>query len=356
MKARLKKFYLYLTTKRAGDVVTKEEILEQSGWEKSSLAAYRSKHYTDQFLRRNHNGTYQILRNGQDVTEDDVAGAFTQVKPKRFVPAKGMELVGQRGIYKLTERIGNGAVGHVWRCVVKGSNQEKAAKMACPKEDLLQHIDDVKRRFSRECRNPANLSHPNLIRYLDHGAMDANPFLIMDVADRSVADILKNGPLSIRDSLDKVEGCLKGLQYLHSEGHVHRDVKPANILQFGETFVLADLGIVLWSDMNPEFVSAATITKDSMQLGSWPYMAPEQRDKPHDVHFEADVYALGVSWYEMLTKELPDPTKIAMRRFPPACTNTSVAQLIGQMLAYDAADRPTVHAVLEALTEIRQSA
>ena len=118
------------------------------------------------------------------------------------------------------------------------------------------------------------------------------------------------GPLSDRESAQVVLQCADGLSYLHGQGCIHRDVKPDNILVVQKRHALGDLGIVKWSDLNAAFTGAATITKSSIQLGSWYYMAPEQLASPHEAAFASDIYALGISWIEMLTCTKPDPATV----------------------------------------------
>lgn len=356
LKPQLSKFLSFLQSKRAGEVVSAAEILGGTGWADSTFTTYLGKHHFDPFLKSKGSG-FLILLNGNDVTERKVKEAFTQVKPSHFTPFEGWELNGQRAVYRLSRQIGAGAVGLVWRCSVNGGTEQVAAKIACPREDLLKQLDNVLKRFSRESKNPHSLSHPNVVVYRDYGEIDGRPFLIMSLADRSADDILKDeGPLSLESSLCIIECSLLGLEYLHGLGHIHRDVKPANMLECGGSmFVLGDLGIVRWSDMNPEFVSAGTITGASMQLGSWHYMAPEQRDAPHEVVPASDIYALGASWFELLAgaNKIPDPARIAKGKFTPSTDNPEAATLIRKMLEYEPEDRPTVQAALETVRRLR---
>ncbi len=130
---------------------------------------------------------------------------------------------------------------------------------------------------------------------------------VQELADQSLAVQIEATPLTVDRARFVIRECAAGLKYLHDMGCVHRDVKPHNILRFGDRYVLGDLGIVRWDDMNPAFTSAGTITKASVQLGSWYYMAHEQRVVPHEATAASDIYALGISWYEMLTGDTPDP-------------------------------------------------
>jgi serine/threonine protein kinase len=344
LRSKQKLFFNFLKSRRAGEVVTESDILAQSQWAPATLSAYRAKNYIDPFLDAIGRGKYRIRKDGQTISEGDVADAFTQVRPETLQLAKGTKLHGLHDTYELIEFKGNGAVAHVWSSSVRASGVERAAKIVNPRLDLLEPatLENVRKRFAREAKYGERLSHPNLVPYRDSGTLNGHPFLIMDLAETSVAEMLSKGQLTVAKSVEIVAACLNALHYLHGLGCVHRDVKPHNLLRFGDRFVLGDLGIVNWSDMNPAFTSAGTITRDSVQLGSWYYMAPEQRAAPHEATALSDVYALGVSWYQMLTGRTPDPASVAAQRFPPATANVRVEQLIRRMLTFDAAVRPSI--------------
>jgi len=175
----------------------------------------------------------------------------------------------------------------------------------------------------------------------------------MDLADESLAARLAKNTLSLRESLDVVADCAAALKHLHGMNCIHRDVKPANILRFGDRYVLGDLGIVQWSDMNKAFVSAGTITRASVQLGSWHYMPPEQRKSAHIVTPASDIYALGITWYEMLTGSTPDPGEVGAQAFANPTDDAVTNDLIRRMLRFSAAERPTAKELVTTVSGLR---
>ena len=218
--------------------------------------------------------------------------------PKITGYRRGDILAGKNDTYSLVKQLGEGAVGHVWSATSK-SLGPIAVKILNPRPDLLDtaNFPNVKKRFQREASNGSKLSHPSLIHILDQGDYRNAPFIVMEIAERSVDAILKAvGAFALDDAFPIIRACVDSLAYIHASHLIHRDVKPANVLKCDRGYVLADFGIIKWTDFNPAFTSAATITARSVQLGSWNYMAPEQQADPHEAVPESDVYALGVSW------------------------------------------------------------
>jgi serine/threonine protein kinase len=352
---QLLRFLEFLSSKRAGDVVGEDEILTATAWKPSTLSTHHRKHVLDPFLTQEDKGSFRVLRDGHLLTNEEISRAFTQNRPGQLALTKGMVVTGERGSYELMSLMGMGAAAHVWRCKNVASGKLFAAKVVNPRLDLLDpaNLEVLHERFSREARNGIRLAHPNIVTYRDYGEVDAHPFLIMDLATMSLADLLKKGPLPLSKTVDIVHSCLRGLEHLHDAGCVHRDIKPPNVLIFGSRFAVGDLGIVRWSDMNPAFTSAGTLTRASVHLGSWYYMAPEQRTSPHDALPASDIYALGVSWYEMLTGITPDPAGVAARQFKPAAANTAASALIEKMLSFAPSDRPTTKQLIEHANNLR---
>jgi serine/threonine-protein kinase len=245
----------------------------------------------------------------------------------------------------LLEPLGSGAVAHVWSAERKKDGTLVAAKIMMPRFDLLQAsvLPNVRDRFRTEARNGKTLIHANIIRYLDLGNVDNSPFLVMELAEQSVAKRISDSRhMPEHEAAIVVECCLDGLEYLHGKGSRHRDIKPANLLEVSGVVKLGDLGIVKWSDFDPAFTNGGTTTRQSVQLGSWFYMAPEQQESPHDAVDASDIYSLGVTWIEMLGGARPSPQAIgaAAYRLPP--TSAGIADLIKRMHAYYPTDRPAI--------------
>ncbi len=258
-------------------------------------------------------------------------------------------LIGTVGTYILQRELGRGAVGHVGRAKRAADGKFVAVKIVNPRMDLLAQgmIGNISTRFKREAMNGLKLEHNHVVSVLDHGSFQRSNFLVMELALNSCRELLDAaGKFSTADAAVIIDACCQALAYLHANGCIHRDVKPDNILKLQRGFVLGDLGIVKWSDLNPAFVSAGTITRDSVQLGSWFYMAPEQQRAPHDAVEAIDIYALGVTWYELLSGETLPPQYFAAGAVPDATGIPELNDLIRQMTSFHAQNRPAISSVL----------
>lgn len=343
--------YEFLKAQPTGAEVSRDQVMQAMKWKESTLKTYLTKNMLARFMRELPNGRFKIVHGQESVTEEDIEGAFSQKKPATLVLSRGETLTGKRDRYTLTSPLGEGSVGHVWRAQPASGGGTVAVKVVNPRPDLLKEsvFTEVKARFAREAENGPQLSHPALIRYLDAGSFREHPFLAMELAERSVADMLaESGALSSSLASTIAFSAAQALDYLHAQACVHRDVKPHNILKAERGFVLADLGIVRWEDLNPAFVSAGTITKESIQLGSWHYMAPEQQRSAHAAVPASDLYSLGVTWYELLTGAAPSPQMVAARDLAPPPTSVEAWRTIQAMVSYRPADRPSLEEVLAA--------
>jgi predicted Ser/Thr protein kinase len=160
-------------------------------------------------------------------------------------------------------------------------------------------------RFQQEARTLAQLSHPNIVAIHDFGRVSGLYYLLMEYVDGTNLRTLlrQNGRLKPRDALHVIEQVCRGLEYAHAEGIVHRDIKPENVLLDKKNNVkIADFGLakLLFPSKRRE-----NLTDTSQAMGTPYYAAPEQVEHPQTVDHRADIYSLGVVFYEMLTGNLP---------------------------------------------------
>ncbi len=159
-------------------------------------------------------------------------------------------------------------------------------------------------RFTREARALAKLNHPNIVSIYDFGEIDGLYYFVMEYVDGvNLRQMIAGGGLTPKDSLAIVPKICDALQFAHDEGIVHRDIKPANILVDTRGRVkIADFGLakLLGHDLSEQMLTAA-----HQVMGTLRYMAPEQMQGAREVDHRADIYSLGVVFYDMLTGELP---------------------------------------------------
>ena len=346
------RLFHWLRTQKAGMIVPYEVIMEAAKWSEASLKTYITKNKIAPFLEPLTDRQLKVLLNGEEINETFFDETFSQTAPRHIAFSAGKQLEGEKGIYELVERLGNGAVGHVWSASLNDRISLVAVKVMLPRQDLLQRskLPNVRERFRREGRNGCTLSHPNLVSYVDVGEVERNPFLVMELGQRSIDDQLKaSGSIPQEETAEIVSDCLRALGYLHNKSCPHRDIKPANMLEFSGAVKVGDLGIVKWSDFDEAFTKGGTITRQSIQLGSWHYMAPEQQESPHDATNASDIYSLGVSWIEMLTGTLPSPHAIGAQAFDLPLLNGEVNDLVARMCAYRPSERPNLQEISEVI-------
>ncbi|HTA29314.1 MAG TPA: protein kinase, partial [Candidatus Cybelea sp.] len=196
--------------------------------------------------------------------------------------------------------IGKGGMGAVYKARQLALDRIVALKILPPQTAGGPGFIE---RFNREARALAKLSHPNIVAVHEFGQVNGLPFFVMEFVDGlNLRQLEQAGQLSPREALQIVPQICAALQFAHDEGIVHRDIKPANILVDKKGRVkIADFGIAKILGGAPDI--ALTETKGA--IGTPHYMAPEQMEKPATVDHRADIFSLGVVFYEMLTGELP---------------------------------------------------
>jgi tRNA A-37 threonylcarbamoyl transferase component Bud32 len=237
-----------------------------------------------------------------------------------FVPPAPAELARHFPHLEILSLVGQGGMGAVYK-----ARQPKLDRLVALKVLPPQAARDpaFAERFTREAQSLARLNHPNVVTIFDFGESEGLYYFTMEFVDgRTVRELLQAGELTAagkkedRTSQTKVlssffpAGALgivpqvcDALQYAHDEGIVHRDIKPENILLDKKGRVkIADFGLAKIVGLSPAYLS---LTAPHEVMGTLYYMAPEQVTRSHPVDHRADLYALGVVFYEMLTGELP---------------------------------------------------
>jgi predicted Ser/Thr protein kinase len=206
---------------------------------------------------------------------------------------------------EIHELIGVGGMGRVYRARDPLVDRIVALKILSPERALDPEWIE---RFTREARALARLNHPHIVQVHRFGSTP-QPHLVMEYVDGvNLRQAMEAGGLSAREALVIVPKLCDALHYAHEHGVLHRDIKPENILIDSEGRVkIVDFGLAKLRD---EGVLHFTLTQSGAKLGTLAYMAPEQVENPSDVDHRADLYSLGVVFYEMLTGELP------LGRFP----------------------------------------
>jgi len=196
--------------------------------------------------------------------------------------------------------IGQGGMGAVYKARQPALDRVVALKILPPQTAGGPGFIE---RFNREARALAKLTHPNIVAVHEFGQVNGLPFFIMEFVDGlNLRQLERAGKLSPREALQIVPQICEALQFAHDEGIVHRDIKPENILVDKKGRVkIADFGIAKILGGGPDV--AITDTKGA--IGTPHYMAPEQVEHPTTVDHRADIFSLGVVFYEMLTGELP---------------------------------------------------
>ena len=197
------------------------------------------------------------------------------------------------GRYRIEEQVGEGGMARVFKTWDMRRSVYLALKLL--REDLAEDIVFV-RRFQREAQALANLQHPHIVRFYGLEEDDDRVFLLMDYIEGTTLrkEIRQaKGPLPLERIVEILRPVCAALGYAHSQGLVHCDVKPANIM-------IDRSGRVLLADFGIARMSEGATTATMVGAGTPAYMAPEQV-KGLDPTSQTDIYALGIVLYEMLT-------------------------------------------------------
>jgi serine/threonine protein kinase len=263
------------------------------------------------------------------------------------------------GRYHVIERLGQGGMAEVYKAYDTRLEREVALKVI--RKDVIGSAfhDAMMKRFEREAKALARLSHPNIVQVHDFGSYKGAPYLVMEYLSGGVLNLKVHGILAYAEAARLLAPVARALECAHEEGILHRDVKPANILMTRQGQPkLSDFGIAKLLDME----GSTQLTGTNMGIGTPEYMAPEQwMGKPVA---QTDIYALGVVLYELVTgrkpytadtplavmhKQMTDPLP-RPRQFNPDLPEM-VEQVLFKALAKNLQDRYTSMAEFAAVLE-----
>jgi serine/threonine protein kinase len=206
--------------------------------------------------------------------------------------------------YEIVSHLRRGGMADVYKARIIGEDTLVALKLL-----PFQFLSDRKmiQRFRQEANQALKLKHPNITRVLDYGEELSDHYLVMELADGwqatdgsiwlDVGELPK--PMAVATAVAILKSICDGLDYIHQQGIIHRDIKPGNLLLFADGQVkLADFGIARSRE-------TITLTLTGLTMGTPEYMSPEQAEGGKELTPASDIYSLGVVAYELLTGQSP---------------------------------------------------
>ncbi len=265
------------------------------------------------------------------------------------------------GDYTITGTLGRGGMGHVYRAVHKIMGRMVAIKTM---HEASARDLPARRRFEREVKVLAKLSHPNIVTAFDAREHDHVLYLVTELVEGEDLSqlVARNGPLKPRDAMYYVWQAAKGLAYAHEQGIIHRDVKPSNlILEKSKSIKVLDLGLARLRNVDNSGQADCSLTDSGHVLGTARFMAPEQARSAVSADERADIYSLGCTLYFLLTGQPPFRGESAIDTIlahsqqpipdlPPEIVGRTIApelrDLVASMMAKAPANRPQAMSVV----------
>ena len=203
--------------------------------------------------------------------------------------------------YHLIEPLGQGGMAIVYKAYDTRLERDVAVKIIRRNAFSPDVLERVLKRFDREAKSLAKLTHPNIVSIIDYGEIEGSPYLVMPYLMGGTLKSLLGKPLPWQKVVSLLLPIADALAYAHQKGIVHRDVKPGNILVTeGGAPMLTDFGIARLLETE----ESQTLTGTGVGVGTPEYMSPEQ-GMGREVDGRSDVYSLGVVFYEMVTGRKP---------------------------------------------------
>ncbi len=255
---------------------------------------------------------------GQDISDAAIAdklvemGLLTEYQSDQLKTGRTKLNLGP---YTITDWIGQGGMGQVFKAVHKMMGRESAVKVLPREKSTPEAIES----FTREIRTQAQLDHANLVRAHDAGHDGNVHYLVTEyVPGTDLRQLVRRqGPLTVQQAANVIMQAAHGLQYAHEQGLIHRDVKPGNILVTPEGIAkVSDLGL---SGFVQEADSDPRVGKI---VGTADYLSPEQIKNPYEITAVSDIYSLGCTLYYAISGKVPFPGGTTVDKARRHCEET----------------------------------
>lgn len=242
------------------------------------------------------------------------------------------------GCYRLTRLLGRGGMGEVWQAFDKHLERDVAIKLM--RKELVSN-EDATRRFAREARAVARLNHPNIVQVYAFGDEKGLTYFVMELVEgETITQRLKRQRcIPLEEAVNLTLQAVEGLAYASARGIIHRDIKPSNLMVTHDHRVkIADFGLAKMVEHDSQMTAAGTA------MGSPNYMSPEQA-RGEEADHRSDIYALGVSLYQMLCGGLPftasSPLSVLLKQIQEPLPEPEDLKLMGNGAVIDVLKKMT---------------
>lgn len=264
--------------------------------------------------------------------------------------------------YQIVRELGRGGMAVVYRATDSMLDRNVAIKIILSEGSSPEKTEKMLKRFNRESRFLAGLSHPNIVKVLDFGEYESTPYLVMEFISGGALRSRMGKPIPYAQAAAQLVPIARALHYAHQQKIIHRDVKPENILiNDSDQPMLSDFGILKLVDLE----ESHGLTGTGKIVGTPAYMSPEQI-RGREVDGRADIYALGIVFFEMVTGRKPynanTPIELSMQHLHDPIPKAKqyirdlpaeVDQVIAKAIAKNPDDRyPSMAAFAQALEKL----
>lgn len=299
-----------------------------------------------------------VTRFDHELNHDDILSADFELSES----ASCLGLSGPLGVigeYMLLEQIGSGGMGDVFRAEHRTMSREVAIKIL---NESISAKSNVVQRFFEEIRVVARMMHPNIVTAFDAGTSNGMPYLVMELVDGDLLSqrVVQSGPFSLQDAVSVLYQAARALEYAHSLGVIHRDIKPNNMMLSREgTLKVLDFGLARFTQ------SETPASSGRFFMGTAAYMPPEQVEDAERADARSDLYSLGATLFFLLTGrpmfrgEQMQVARAQVREKPPALyslrgdIDLRLDAIFQRLVAKSPGDRiPSARALLEAIDQL----